>query len=808
MNRRQALGSIYVPALAWTVGCRAEPRSDALERVAGLASVQGTPAAIAADEDFWMTIQEAFTPDRSMVNLNNGGVCPSPAPVQAAMKRYLDHANTAPAYVLWKLQEPQKETVRTGLAALFDCDREEIAITRNASESLENVQQGLELARGDEVLTTNQDYPRMITTWKQRERRNGIVLKQVPIPVPCEDPLEIVRRFEAGITAKTRVIHMCHVINPHGPDPPGEARRADGAGERDPRDRRRSALVRAPRLQARGPRLRLLRHVAPQVPVRPARHRDAVRPEVEDPRAVAADAGAAGDGRRHPQVRGDRHAPGGELPRDRGRADVPRGDRAGAEGGAAPLPARPLGEAARGQDRFRLHTSLKPGFATGVANVEIDGIDAGKLSDHLWEKDRIFTVAIKHENFQGIRVSPAVYTTLAEVDRFGDAMERVAKNGLPPDTEDRGLRVGIDYLPAVAHVPAEGGTRGSSCAPSCGSRIGPRSRCTRSAARSGSSTSGRSGCRSARRGSRASPRAPRAASSRSRRCRKSAAPTGRSGASTSSTTRRACCLRSRAPRNRSPSPRSRRTRRAIASCARRSRASTLCSSSARAARSGLRDHYALDAGRIHRVAVGCDHWRRELAALPPRDEVPRILVLGPLNAPRRHLRILKAFELLVESGLQAHLHVVGAGGDAEQDFDRVVAASKVRLRVARDRSLPEAELAALVARSSVLVHLVDDVETAVTPLEAFSMGTPSSASRLPALEEGLGTLAELVLNGELDHDSELLVDAIERSIRSARDPARVRRARASCRRVHVGEERTRDRRGVESGPRQPFSPVK
>jgi selenocysteine lyase/cysteine desulfurase len=213
MNRRQALGSIYVPALAWTVGCRAEPRSDALERVAGLASVQGTPAAIAADEDFWMTIQEAFTPDRSMVNLNNGGVCPSPAPVQAAMKRYLDHANTAPAYVLWKLQEPQKETVRTGLAALFGCDREEIAITRNASESLENVQQGLELARGDEVLTTNQDYPRMITTWKQRERRNGIVLKQVPIPVPCEDPLEIVRRFEAGITAKTRVIHMCHVIN-------------------------------------------------------------------------------------------------------------------------------------------------------------------------------------------------------------------------------------------------------------------------------------------------------------------------------------------------------------------------------------------------------------------------------------------------------------------------------------------------------------------------------------------------------------------------------------------------------------------
>jgi selenocysteine lyase/cysteine desulfurase len=84
-----------------------------------------------------------------------------------------------------------------------------------------------------------------------------------------------------------------------------------------------------------------------------------------------------------------------------------------------------------GEPRFRLHTSLKPGFATGVANVEIEGIDSTKLADHLWEKDKIFTVAIRHDEFQGIRVSPAVYTTPDEVDRFSEAMERVAKKGLP-----------------------------------------------------------------------------------------------------------------------------------------------------------------------------------------------------------------------------------------------------------------------------------------------------------------------------------------------------------------------------------------
>ena len=431
MNRRQALGSIYVPALAWTVGCRAEPRSDALERVAGLASVQGTPAAIAADEDFWMTIQEAFTPDRSMVNLNNGGVCPSPATVQEAMKRYLDHANTAPAYVLWRLQEPQKETVRTGLAALFGCDREEIAITRNASESLENVQQGLELARGDEVLTTNQDYPRMITTWKQRERRNGIVLKQVPIPVPCEDPLEIVRRFEAGITAKTRVIHMCHVINLTGQILPvklvvqmarakGIPVIVDGAHSFAHLDFKHADLdcdyygtsLHKFLFAPHGTGMLFVRkskipELWPLMPAPPEMDAD-IRKFEEIGTHPAANFLAIADALTfHAGIGPARKEARLLYLRDR------------------------WAKRLAGQDRFRLHTSLKPGFATGVANVEIDGIDAGKLSDHLWEKDRIFTVAIKHENFQGIRVSPAVYTTLAEVDRFGDAMERVAKNGLP-----------------------------------------------------------------------------------------------------------------------------------------------------------------------------------------------------------------------------------------------------------------------------------------------------------------------------------------------------------------------------------------
>ena len=129
------------------------------------------------------------------------------------MKRHLDYSNKAPVYTMWRILEPQRESVRKRLAREWDVDAEEIALTRNASEGLQICQLGFDLERGDEVLTTNQDYPRMITTFQQRERREGIVLKQFSIPVPAEDPGEIVDLFERRITPRTRLILMCHMIN-------------------------------------------------------------------------------------------------------------------------------------------------------------------------------------------------------------------------------------------------------------------------------------------------------------------------------------------------------------------------------------------------------------------------------------------------------------------------------------------------------------------------------------------------------------------------------------------------------------------
>src|SRR5262245_56784229 len=103
--------------------------------------------------------------------------------------------------------------VRQRLAAAAGCDPEEIALTRNASESPENAQYGVDLKPGDEVLTTNQDYPRMLTTFRQRERREGIVLKTISFPVPPPSMDDLYQRFEQAVTPKTKVILVCHITN-------------------------------------------------------------------------------------------------------------------------------------------------------------------------------------------------------------------------------------------------------------------------------------------------------------------------------------------------------------------------------------------------------------------------------------------------------------------------------------------------------------------------------------------------------------------------------------------------------------------
>ena len=171
-----------------------------------------SPEDLAGDENFWKQIRSAYVRDPKILNFNNGGVAPAPTSVLDAEIEAIRYSNQLPSYRMWHDLEPGIEDVRKKLARMWNADPECIAITRNASESLQIAQFGLDLQPGDEVLTTSQDYPRMITTWQQRERREKIVLKQADFAVPVKNPADLVRLYEQAITPRTRVIHVSHVV--------------------------------------------------------------------------------------------------------------------------------------------------------------------------------------------------------------------------------------------------------------------------------------------------------------------------------------------------------------------------------------------------------------------------------------------------------------------------------------------------------------------------------------------------------------------------------------------------------------------
>ncbi len=205
MRRRDFVAAIGGTPFALDAGATALVR-DANRAVAGRSARE-----VAEDESYWLRVRQAFTIDANHVNLNSGSVSPAPRVVAEAMQRYWTLTNMSPSYYVDELLYPEVELVRRRLAATFGCDPEELAITRNTSESLQIAQMGLPLERGDEIVSTTQDYPRMITAWRQRERRDGVVLKLVSFPTPPPSMDTLYDRVFSAVTARTKVIHICHM---------------------------------------------------------------------------------------------------------------------------------------------------------------------------------------------------------------------------------------------------------------------------------------------------------------------------------------------------------------------------------------------------------------------------------------------------------------------------------------------------------------------------------------------------------------------------------------------------------------------
>jgi isopenicillin-N epimerase len=403
-------------------------RNDGLARLeAASRHAAGVPPDdLAGDEDYWREIQQAFTLDRTIINLNNGGVCPSPRVVHEALKRYLDISNQSPVYHMWQILEPNIEAVRRRLAGAFGCDPEELAITRNASEALQIAQLGIELKAGDEVVTTNQDYGRMLDTWQQRVRREGITLTQVSFPVPPPSMDVLAERLLGAITPATKVLHFCHITNLTGQIFPvrriaDEARRrgiktvVDGA----------HAFAHFPfkaadlgcdfygtslhkwLLAPIGTGFLYVRreHIPRLWPLTPAAasKADDIRKFEEIGTHPAANHNAIAEALTfHEGIGSERKAARLRYLRNR------------------------WADRLRASPKFRLHTNLDPAHSCAIGNVQVLNVPTPKVVSQLWEKWRIIATPIMHAEYEGLRVTPNVYTTLEEVDTFAAAMEKMA----------------------------------------------------------------------------------------------------------------------------------------------------------------------------------------------------------------------------------------------------------------------------------------------------------------------------------------------------------------------------------------------
>jgi selenocysteine lyase/cysteine desulfurase len=392
-----------------------------------------SPDQVANDEDFWFEIQQAFSVTRGIINLNNGGVSPSPRIVTEALVRYQWQQEDATAYTMWQILEPQIETVRTGLAELFGCDREEIAVTRNASESLEILLMGMDLKSGDEILSTTQDYPRMLTTLRQRELREGLKLKLVKIPIPPQNLNEITDAFAQGITNRTRVILISHMVNITGQITPVKAVCelakskgieviVDGAHSFAQFNFKQSDLgcdyfgtsLHKWLFAPKGTGLLYVK-----------------RDKIEKiwP-LMAADKKQATDIRKFEEIGTHSAAPHLAI----GEAILFHN---GIGGDRKEKRLRYLSRYwmnnLKSLPNVRFNTSFDDTMSCAIANVHIEGTDPAAVSNYLMSKHKIFTVPIMHDEFKGLRITPNVYTTLQELDQFCEVMEMIAKKGLPKE---------------------------------------------------------------------------------------------------------------------------------------------------------------------------------------------------------------------------------------------------------------------------------------------------------------------------------------------------------------------------------------
>jgi isopenicillin-N epimerase len=388
----------------------------------------GLAAATPGDEAYWRMVQRQFPLEERLIYLNAANVCPASRPVMDRHIEYLRDFHANPSFQNRDKYVEMRESLRGKAAGMLRVSPDEIAVTRNTSEGSNTVVKGIDLKAGDEVIITDHNHPSNNDSWKVRAKRDGLVVKTVPTPIPARSAEELIAGIERAVTARTRVIAITHLTSTTGILYPAReiaalARRRgiwmhlDGAQTFGTLDVDLAAIgcdsySTSAHKWLMGPlEAGLLFVKAGRIPelwpsivtagwaenLKGARKLE-VLGQRDDPRVVALEASL-------------------DFVNLIGMANVEARMRSLAGRAKAGLAAIPGVE---------LKTNLQPELSGGVVKFKLRNMATKKAYDLLWERHRLSTSSTPSGESEGIRFSPHIYNSFEQIDRAVRAVKELA----------------------------------------------------------------------------------------------------------------------------------------------------------------------------------------------------------------------------------------------------------------------------------------------------------------------------------------------------------------------------------------------
>ena len=384
-------------------------------------------AQLAEDEPFWAAVRSKFKLTSDYINLENGFYCFQPEEVLEAFIKNVRAINVEASHYMRTRKDDDKLRVRTKLAALAGCSPDALIITRNTTESLDTVINGFEWKAGDEAVMAKQDYGAMIDMFKLQARRHGMVNRFIDIPMNPKTDAEVVQVYANALTPRTRLLMIPHMVNITGHILPVRAI-CD------------MAHARGVEVMVDGA------HAFAQLDYRiPDLHCDYYGASLH--KWLATPLGAGILYVREDRIAklwpifGDEGAPLGSIGKLNHTGTHPVHTDLTIENSIA---FHEMIGIARKEARLRyiqqywtsrvrnlpkivMNTPVDPTRSCAIANVGVQGMAPGEFAKVLLDKYKIWTVAIDGAGVHGARITPAVYTSTAELDAFVRALKELAE---------------------------------------------------------------------------------------------------------------------------------------------------------------------------------------------------------------------------------------------------------------------------------------------------------------------------------------------------------------------------------------------